>query len=192
METAYWSKWIIFADRCRFRNMPNFTIRPVSVEDIPVIQGMAEVVFRNTYAGILSPGQMEYMMDWMYSEDSLRKQIATPGKAFHIAYCGDVPAGYVSFEADGNTEDGRGKFHLQKLYVLPVYQHSGFGRQMFEFVKGLLREWNPDGCRIELNVNRENPAVGFYEHIGMTRDRQGDFPIGKGFYMNDYIYVLDF
>ena len=63
---------------------------------------------------------------------------------------------------------------------------------MFEFVRTLLHEWNPDGCRIELNVNRENPAVGFYEHIGMTRDRQGDFPIGKGFYMNDYIYVLDF
>ena len=44
---------------------------------------------------------------------------------------------------------------------------------------------------MELNVNRENPATGFYEYIGMIRDRQGDFPIGNGFYMNDYIYVLD-
>ncbi|MCQ2181350.1 MAG: GNAT family N-acetyltransferase [Bacteroidales bacterium] len=126
------------------------------------------------------------------SEDSLRKQIAAPGKAFHIAYCGNIPAGYVSFEADGKTADGRGRFHLQKLYALPEYQHSGLGRQMFEYVKALLHKWNPDGCRIELNVNRENPAVGFHEHIGMIRDRQGDFPIGKGFYMNDYIYVLDF
>lgn len=172
--------------------MPNFTIRPASVEDIPVIQGMAEIVFRKTYADILSPGQMEYMMDWMYSEDSLRRQIAAPGKAFYIAYRGNIPVGYLSFEADGNTEDGRERFHLQRLYVLPEFQHSGFGRQMFEFVKGLLHEWNPDGCRMELNVNRGNPATGFYEHIGMNRDRQGDFPIGKGFYMNDYIYVLDF
>ena len=171
--------------------MSNFTIRPASIEDIPIIRGMAEVVFRETYAEILSPAQMEYMMDWMYSEDSLRRQIATPGKAFHIAYCGNIPVGYVSFEADGKTEDGRKRFHLQKLYVLPGYQRSGLGRQMFEYVKGLLHGMNPDGCRIELNVNRDNRAVGFYEHIGLTRDRQGDFPIGNGFYMNDYIYVLD-
>ena len=77
------------------------------------------------------------------------------------------------------------------MYVLPEYQHSGLERQMFEFVKERMREWNPDGCRMELNVNRENPATGFYEYIGMIRDRQGDFPIGNGFYMNDYIYVLD-
>ena len=114
--------------------MPNFTIRPASVEDIPIIRRMAEIVFRETYAGILSSGQMEYMMDWMYSEDSLRKQIEAPGEAFHIACCGNIPAGYVSFEADGNTEDGRRRFHLQKLYALPEYQHSGLGRQMLEWL----------------------------------------------------------
>ena len=169
----------------------NYSIRRATVDDIPVIQGMADVVFRKTYANILSPEQMEYMMDWMYSDSSLQNQIKADGKAFYIAYSGDVPAGYVSFEADGRTDDGRKLFHLQKLYVLPEYQHTGLGRQMFEFIKGLLSEWNPEGCRIELNVNRGNPAIGFYEHIGMVCDRQGDFPIGKGFYMNDFIYTLD-
>lgn len=171
--------------------MTMFSIRPASVEDIPVIRGMAEIVFRSTYADILSSGQMEYMMEWMYSEDSLQKQIETPGKAFFVAFRGDVPAGYVSFETEGDTEEGRRLFHLQKLYVMPEFQRSGLGRQMLEFVKGLLSDWNPMGCRMELNVNRDNPAVGFYRHMGMACDRQGDFPIGKGFYMNDYIYVLD-
>ena len=46
-------------------------------------------------------------------------------------------------------------------------------------------------ARIELNVNRNNPAVTFYEHLGMHKDRSGDFPIGKGFYMNDHIMVID-
>ena len=171
--------------------MSNFSISSASLEDIPVIQGMAEVVFRKTYADILSPGQMEYMMDWMYSENSLRSQITAPGKSFYIAWSGNDPAGYVSIEADGKTDDGRRKYHLQKLYVLPQYQHSGLGRQMLGFVKGILSERNPEGCRLELNVNRSNPAVGFYDHVGMICDRQGDFPIGKGYYMNDYIYILD-
>ncbi len=171
--------------------MTGFTIRPATIDDIPLIQRMAEVVFRQTYARILSPEQMEYMMDWMYSDSSLRNQIEGEGKFFHIAFSAAAPAGYVSFEADGSTDDGRKLFHLQKLYVLPDYQHSGLGSRMFDFIKGLLSDNNPEGCRIELNVNRANPAVGFYEHIGMVCDRQGDFPIGKGFYMNDFIYILD-
>ena len=46
-------------------------------------------------------------------------------------------------------------------------------------------------ARIELNVNRNNPAVGFYKHQGLKIIRQGDFPIGNGYYMNDYIMGLD-
>ena len=44
---------------------------------------------------------------------------------------------------------------------------------------------------VELNVNRNNQAVGFYRHLGMEIRRQGDFHIGNGFYMNDYIMGLD-
>ena len=171
---------------------PVFSIRQADIDDIPTIRAMANIVFRKTYADILSPVQMEYMMDWMYSEESLRDQIVTPGKEFHIALYGDRPAGYVSFESDGRTDDGhRNRYHLQKLYILPDFQHHGLGRQMFGFVKNLLNERNPEGFRIELNVNRGNPAVGFYERLGMVRDRQGDFPIGHGFYMNDYIYIFE-
>ena len=44
---------------------------------------------------------------------------------------------------------------------------------------------------IELHVNRHNQALGFYEHQGMRKLRQGDYPIGQGFYMNDYIMGLE-
>jgi len=27
--------------------------------------------------------------------------------------------------------------------------------------------------------------------MGMQKDRQGDFPIGNGFYMNDYIMAMN-
>ena len=158
---------------------------------IPEIQGMADVVFRQTYADILSPEQMEYMMDWMYSTDSLREQVGGKGKYFFIAEADSIPAGYVSFEFEKELPDGRNLYHLQKLYVMPGYQHSGLGKALVEFVRDFLSELEPTGCRVELNVNRNNSAVGFYEHLGMVRDRAGDFPIGNGYYMNDYIYALD-
>ena len=42
-----------------------------------------------------------------------------------------------------------------------------------------------------LTLNRRNPALHFYERMGMRCLREGDFPIGGGFYMNDYIMGLD-
>ena len=44
---------------------------------------------------------------------------------------------------------------------------------------------------MELNVNRSNRAKGFYERMGMRVVREGDFPIGGGFFMNDYIMGME-
>lgn len=181
--------------------MPNFEIineqtetmqiRPATYDDIPVIRENAEVVFRATYADIITPDQMDYMIDWMYSEESLRNQIGAPGKAFFIALDDSGFGGYVSVEMQGKMEDGTPLFHLQKIYVMPQLQGTGLGRKLFEHIVSYLRTVGGAPFRIELNVNRNNKAVGFYEKMGMFRDREGDFPIGRGFYMNDYIYALD-
>ena len=50
---------------------------------------------------------------------------------------------------------------------------AGNGRQMFHLQK------------------IKNPAIGFYLHLGFKILRQGDFHIGNGFYMNDYIMGIN-
>ena len=74
---------------------------------------------------------------------------------------------------------------------MPSEQGSGFGRELFETVLSAIRGLSGGHPRVELNVNRGNKAVGFYEHMGMRVLRSGDFPIGRGFYMNDYIMGMD-
>ena len=169
----------------------HITIRKASLDDIPDIQALADVVFRSTYKNILSPEQMDYMMEWMYSTESLQKQINPPEKVFLLAEYDGSFCGYASYEFETCLDDGRKQFHLQKLYVLPACQGRGVGKALLGKVIEILSELSPEGFRMELNVNRNNAATGFYEHLGLYRDRQGDFPIGKGFYMNDYIYALD-
>lgn len=88
------------------------------IEDIGSIHDMAEVVFRHTYRDILSADQIDYMMDWMYSPASLKKQLAE-GHVYYIAFRDSVPCGYVSVQPDVTNEEGRLLFHLQKIYVLP-------------------------------------------------------------------------
>ena len=59
-------------------------------EDLPLFHDMAQVVFRHTYRDILSPEQMDYMMDMMYSLPNLEKQIEQ-GHHYYIAYDGQTP-----------------------------------------------------------------------------------------------------
>jgi len=166
-------------------------IRRAGKVELQVIHEMAEVVFRETYKSILSPEQMEYMMDWMYSLPNLEKQVAQ-GHIYYVAWAGQEPLGYLSVRKDCVDPDGTEVWHLEKIYVMPSAQGTGLGQKLIETAKQHVRDNKSAAkARIELNVNRNNPAVGFYKHQGLTILRQGDFPIGNGFYMNDYIMGID-
>ena len=161
------------------------TIRKATPSDILLIREMAWKTFPATYSEILSREQTDYMMEWMYSPESLRDQMERQGHVYYIACEDNEPAGYVSVQ-----RQGPGLFHLQKIYVLPAFQKCRLGRKLFEHAVSVVRELACGPCTMELNVNRDNPALGFYEHMGMKKVRQGDFPIGNGYYLNDYIMAL--
>lgn len=166
-------------------------IRRAPNSDLATIHEMAEVVFRQTYRTILSPDQMDYMMEWMYSLPNLEKQVAH-GHTYYIAWDGQEPQGYLSVRKDSVDPDGIEVWHLEKIYVMPSAQGTGLGHKLLETAKQHVRDNKSSlKARIELNVNRNNPAVGFYKHQGLTILRQGDFPIGNGYYMNDYIMGVD-
>ena len=153
-------------------------IRKANIDDCQLIHELAEQVFPLTYKDIITPEQCDFMMDWMYSIPNLQKQMTEEGHVYFLASDDDGHyIGYVSVQPQGEN-----LYHLQKIYVLPQYQGLKAGKFMFQ---------EPGPCVVELNVNRNNKAVTFYEHMGMQKDRQGDFPIGNGFYMNDYIMAIN-
>lgn len=166
-------------------------IRAASVADIGLIGRLADVCFRHTYREILRAEQLEYMMDWMYSAESLRRQMTVDGHVYFIGEMDGEAVGYVSVQPEGRTEDGLPLWHLQKIYVLPERQADGVGKRLFLHAVDYVRRKAGEPCRVELNVNRNNRAVGFYEHLGMRKMRSGDFAIGNGFFMNDYIMGLE-
>ena len=104
-----------------------FYIRKATTADIPLINHLAQQVFPETYKNILSSEQIAYMMDWMYSPESLRKQMEEEGHTYYIAYEECEAAGYVSIQPLEKD-----LFELQKIYVLPYYQKYHLGRQLFE------------------------------------------------------------
>lgn len=140
------------------------TIRKADKADLQAIHDMAQVVFRHTYRAILSPEQMDYMMDMMYSLPNLRQQL-DEGHHYYIAYgtviepsdCAPavmyeacetagldevdeqdatcgMPLGYVSVQRQGADADGIEVFHLHKIYVMPQSQGRGVGMCLFQTV----------------------------------------------------------
>ena len=166
-------------------------IDKAGTDDLQKISDMAQVVFRHTYREILSPEQMEYMMDMMYSMPNMLKQIEE-GHHYYIAYEDNVPVGYVSVQHEGADSEGVEVYHLHKIYVMPDAQGKGAGMRLFNRAADHVREASGGKrTRIELNVNKYNKSVEFSRHIGMRVLLEEDFPIGNGFYKTDYIMALD-
>ena len=115
-----------------------FACRKATEADIPLIRSLAGVAFPATYRELLSPAQLDYMMEWMYSEQSLRKQLRG-GHVFYIASCDGEPCGYVSVERQGER-----LFHLQKIYVLPRFQGCGAGAFLFRTAVAHVRAMQPE------------------------------------------------
>ena len=68
---------------------------------------------------------------------------------------------------------------------------SGYALRQF-FIQGSNQVYQGDTPGILFDgAQRNNKALQFYEHMGMRKLREGDFPIGNGYYMNDYIMGLD-
>ncbi|GAE15476.1 GNAT family N-acetyltransferase [Bacteroides pyogenes] len=163
-----------------------FVIRKATTEDCFLIHQMAKQVFPSTYQNILSSGQIDYMMEWMYAPDHIYKQMQEQGHLYFIAYNSGIPCGYGSI-----VQEEESIFHLQKLYVLPSFQGMNCGSFLFKEIIRYIKDLHPGHCRLRLNVNRYNKAIKFYERMEMKKIAEGDFPIGNGYYMNDYIMELE-
>ena len=125
-----------------------FTARKASVEDCGLIREMACVAFPDTYKTILSPEQLDYMMEWMYSPENLRRQMAE-GHVYYIAYKDGTPCGYLSVQPEADD-----LYILQKIYILPRFQGVHAGSFLFRKAIEHIKQLHPAPCRMELHVNR--------------------------------------
>lgn len=161
---------------------PLFNIRPATTADIPLIRDLTFRVWPQTYAGLLSPGQIDYMLDMMYSEASLRKQMEE-GSQFILIHERDEPVGFASFQ-----EIKPATWKLHKLYVLPTQQGKGTGRYMIDRIKEEIK--TKDAKSLQLQVNRNNKAKTFYEKLGFRQVSELKLDIGNGYFMDDYIMEI--
>ncbi|MBS1627384.1 MAG: GNAT family N-acetyltransferase [Bacteroidetes bacterium] len=163
--------------------MKKIIIRAAIINDIEAIQNIAFSTWPIAYSAILSKEQLQYMLNMFYSKESLITQI-NDQHYFLIAEANNSIIGFASFnQLNINT------YKLQKLYVLPSEQKTGAGKLLLNEVIRLTKEAGK--TKLQLNVNRHNKAIGFYEKLGFEIIKEDDIDIGKNYYMNDYVMELN-
>lgn len=163
------------------------TIRSASVEDIPLIQELSHEIWHEVYPSVISMEQIEYMLESMYSTEALKEQIIQLKHHFLILESEGEAVGFASYSIKSELEPGR--YRLHKLYVRTRLHGKGLGKSMIRHICSLIIQKH--GSELELNVNKRNPAVSFYEHLGFYREKETKIDIGNGFVMDDYLMVLN-
>ncbi|MBD2756081.1 GNAT family N-acetyltransferase [Spirosoma validum] len=159
-------------------------ITQVTENELPIIQDIAYKTWPSTFGEILSPSQIHYMLEMMYSLDALKSQINDKNHVFLLAKDEDSGEnlGYVSYESN---YQGESITKIHKIYLLPASQGKGVGRLLIDTVADLATRHGND--RLDLNVNRNNKAIQFYERMGFSIVGNEDIDIGDGFLMEDFI-----
>lgn len=155
-------------------------IRIATEIDIPLISELAEKTWWPSYSQIISDEQISFMLEDMYSTESLLKQMKS-GIEFLISERENIGIGFAAYSL---VDSENQVYKLHKLYVLPSEQGLGTGKKLIEQVADSAKL--KGGKTLELNVNRGNQAQHFYKKTGFEIYQTLDINYHH-FVLNDYV-----
>lgn len=159
--------------------MNDLLIRKAAIADINEISTLANKIWWHHYITIISKEQIEFMLDKMYSPESLAEQIQK-AHSFFVALFDNTIIGYMSVYKKEEQD-----FFLDKLYVDNTLQRKNVGGDLMNEAYKIVGNGN-----LRLQVNRKNfKAINFYFKEGFRIETVEDFDIGNNFEMNDFIMI---
>jgi len=148
--------------------------------DIPEIGALASLIWNQHYPAIISQTQIDYMLNMMYSEESLKEQMNLKKQLFYLIKAANRYIGFLSVHHEKDET-----WFMNKFYIHQQEAAKGIGSIIFKL---LLEKINPK--KITLTVNRQNfKSINFYFKNGFVIERVADFDIGNGYVMNDFVMV---
>ncbi|MFN8297823.1 MAG: GNAT family N-acetyltransferase [Chitinophagales bacterium] len=157
----------------------HLNFRKATEADIPVIAALAHKIWHEHYPSIITVEQIDFMLGDRYSKDAIIEGMQH-GEQYFLAYAGDEPVALADIQK--REKD----YYLHKFYVDVSKHRGGIGTAFFNY---LLQQMDAK-LPIRLQVNRQNfKAVNFYFRSGFVIESVGDFDIGGGYFMNDFIMV---
>ncbi|MBB4826896.1 ribosomal protein S18 acetylase RimI-like enzyme [Sporosarcina luteola] len=132
-------------------------IRPMTAEDIGHVQQIARITWNDTYKEIIPEDIQINFLTRTYSDAMLRKRMEKT--CVLIAEYEGKPIGFLNY----TKKDEDGDSELTAMYILPDYQHAGFGKKMMEHALESLRTAKKLFVYVD---SRNEMARAFYEKQG--------------------------
>lgn len=151
--------------------------------DAAIIQKLAREIWNENYQEMITQKQIDYMLEKFYAAETILKDMESGQNYFLIKSDEDELLGYISF-----TEKKPGSWFMNKFYMKTLEQRKNYGAEAMKIWES---NYNPNELRLQ--VNRKNiKAVNFYFKNGFTIESVGDFDIGGGFTMDDFIMIKNY
>jgi diamine N-acetyltransferase len=158
--------------------------RQAATDEWRIIQTIAQATWPVTYGQLLPAGQLEYMLDLIYSEKSIKQQMEREHQ-FSIGYHAGEPLGFASVEKKFKSP---ANFMIHKLYVLPSFQRSGIGKEFLNYLTMLAKQTAHDTLMLKVFVKNQN-AIRFYQHLGFHSIGKEATELGNGYTVKDYVMI---
>jgi diamine N-acetyltransferase len=150
--------------------------------DIHEIGALASLIWNQHYPSIISQTQIDYMLNMMYREESLKEQMDLKKHVFYLIKSVNRSIGFLSVHLEKEET-----WFMNKFYIHQQEAAKGIGSKVFKL---LIEKINPK--KITLTVNRQNfKSINFYFKNGFVIERVADFDIGNGYLMNDFVMVWE-
>jgi GNAT superfamily N-acetyltransferase len=137
--------------------MENFTIRPASVGDVPVILALIRALATYERAADEVTANEQVLKETLFGKKPMAEVL--------LLFENEVAAGFALFFHNFSTWIGRPGLYLEDLFVRPEHRGKGYGRALLVHLAKIARERN---CgRMEWAVLDWNePAIQFYRKLG--------------------------
>ncbi|HCQ12115.1 GNAT family N-acetyltransferase [Flavobacterium sp.] len=162
------------------------TISIAQKSQLFIIKELAYTIWPVAYGEILSQEQLDYMLDLIYTIESLEKQVDNN----HVFLLVEDDNQFVGFASHELNFENSNKTKIQKLYVLPEIQGKGIGKHLINYIKQIAIDNKNSG--LILNVNRFNKSKEFYLKYGFEITKEIKIDIGNNYIMDDYIMEFKF
>lgn len=152
----------------------------VKEKEINELASLALEIWHEYWTVILSPEQIDYMVEKFQSAEAIRQQIVNENYEYYFINIDGVSAGYfgISFKND--------YLFLSKLYIKKEFRHKGLGTKAFEEIKRIAVKYNLNSIQLTVNKYNKN-TIEAYKKWGFKEIDAVVTDIGCGFVMDDYI-----
>ncbi len=153
----------------------------ITKKDLKQVYNLASEIWNDNYQNIISQQQIDYMLNMMYSEESLKNDLNKNFVWEFVSFNNEI-IGYLSYVIQ---EDNR--VFLSKIYLKTTYQGLGFGKKLLNRVKDYAKKNKCVAVYLTVNINNTK-GIRAYKNSDFKIIKSQITDIGNNYVMDDYVF----